>query len=449
MQNTKWQSLFTRFGFDVTEEDMYLNVGAMNKDNIQLLETVLKQVNASFLLSQTELQLFSDTVTVEEWILAQDQHTNGRTEMLHYFEHLPLAKVDVYIAGLVTQFNKLGFATNCSCDGHNKTKPYISFCSRVLARKAAKICESMKLPVTLDQSAGMKFQVIREKLPTFAEKLSEITKEEVKELVQTDSILLPKEEYLSQLETCLNIPGASGNEGEIRNWLSKELHPYIDHISVDGAGNLLAIQKFGPGPTILLNAHLDTVLEIEPNRTVLKNEHIWTSSQGILGADDRAGINVVLSSAKTLTKKQFNGTIKYIFTVKEEIGLLGASAVHESFLWDVDMAFVVDRKNTSDIVISNSYGTPFCSKEHARSLERIAKLEEFGQWKSTPGGSSDTAVWASHGIQSVNLSAGYNFEHTEREQLNVEANYETYKFLMTLIENGRILHRRVQRQQVV
>ncbi len=58
-------------------------------------------------------------------------------------------------------------------------------------------------------------------------------------------------------------------------------------------------------------------------------------------------------------------------------------------------------------------------------------------------------VWASHGIQSVNLSAGYNFEHTEREQLDVEANYETYEFLMILIANARILHQRVIRQRVV
>ena len=122
---------------------------------------------------------------------------------------------------------------------------------------------------------------------------------------------------------------------------------------------------------------------------------------------------MILSIAKTLTKKKFNGTIKYIFTVDEEIGLQGASEVHESFLWDVDMAFVVDRRNTSDIVISDAYGTPFCSKDFARGVERIARLEEFGQWKSTPGRSSDTAIWASHGIQSVNLSACYHFEHAQ------------------------------------
>lgn len=241
---------------------------------------------------------------------------------------------------------------------------------------------------------------------------------------------------------------ASGNEVEIRNWVYKELQPYVDNISVDGAGNLLACRKYGPGPTILLNAHLDTIVEIEPTRTILKNKNSWTSSEGILGADDRAGINVILSTAKTVTKKQFNGTIKYIFTVEEETGLRGASALHESFLWDVDMAFVVDRRNTSDIVISNSSGTRFCSQEFARCIERIAYLEEFGQWKSTHGGSSDTAVWASHGIQSVNLSAGYNFEHTEREQLDIEANYGTYEFLMTLIENARVLHQRVLRQRV-
>lgn len=70
----------------------------------------------------------------------------------------------------------------------------------------------------------------------------------------------------------------------------------------------------------------------------------------------------------------------------------------------------------------NNIKTRFCTKEFARFIEGIAYLEEFGQWKSTPGGSSDTVVWASHGIQSFNLSAGYNFEHTGREQLDVEVN---------------------------
>jgi putative aminopeptidase FrvX len=268
-------------------------------------------------------------------------------------------------------------------------------------------------------------------------------------MIQLDSPFMPKDEYFKQLEMLLNIPGASRNEAAIRKIVREQLTPFVDRISVDNAGNLLAIRKYGPGPTVLLNAHLDTVEEIEPTRSILKDKHIWTSSEGILGADDRAGINVLLSVAKTLTKKQFNGTIKFIFTVEEEIGLRGARALHESFLWDVDMAFVVDRRNTSDIVISRGDTTRFCTTDFARKIERVARLEEFGQWKTTPGGSSDTAIWASHGIQSVNLSAGYDNEHTDMEQLDVEANYETYEFLMALLGNARTLNQRIMHQRVV
>ncbi|WP_019415984.1 M20/M25/M40 family metallo-hydrolase [Paenisporosarcina sp. TG20] len=449
MKNTKWQSLFTGFGFNVKEEEMHFNVGAMNKENIKLLETILKQLNASFMINRTELQIFSSPVTVGEWVQVQEQLTDGRTELLRQYDVLPISQLDIYIAGLVTQFNELGFATKYSCDGHSSSNPIIDFTSKMQARNAHKVCENIHLPAILNWGTGLTFQVTRETLPAFAEKLFNITKEEAQKMIQLDSPFMPKEEYYSQLETLLNIPGASRNEGDIRKIVREHLTPYVDRISVDDAGNLLAIRKYGPGPTVLLNAHLDTVEEINPNRSILKCDQIWTSSEGILGADDRAGINVLLSIAKTLTKKQFNGTIKYIFTVEEEIGLRGARALHESFLWDVDMAFVVDRRNTSDIVISRGDTTRFCSIEFARAVERVARLEEFGQWKTTPGGSSDTAIWASHGIQSVNLSAGYDNEHTDMEQLDVEANYETYEFLMALIRNASRLIQRGVRQRVV
>jgi tripeptide aminopeptidase len=449
MENTQWQSLFTGFGFNVTEEEKHFNVGAMNKDNKKLIGTILENLNVSFLMKATELQIFSSPVTVGEWVQVQEQLTNGRTEMLLKYDVLPISQLDIYIAGLVTQFNELGFATSYSCDGHSSNNPIIDFTSKVQARNAHKVCEYIQLPSTLSRGTGLIFQVKRETLPAFAEKLSNITKEEAQNMIQLDSPFMPKDEYFTQLETLLNIPGASRNEREIRKMVREQLTPFVDRMSVDSAGNLLAIRKYGPGPTVLLNAHLDTVEEIEPTRSILKDKHIWTSSEGILGADDRAGINVLLSVAKTLTKKQFNGTIKFIFTVEEEIGLRGASALHESFLWDVDMAFVVDRRNTSDIVISRGDTTQFCTTEFARSIERIARLEEFGQWKTTPGGSSDTAIWASHGIQSVNLSAGYDNEHTEMEQLDVEANYETYEFLMALIGNARTLNQRIMHQRVV
>jgi len=442
MKNTKWQSLFTQFGFDITEEGSHFNVSRLNTDNMALLDTMLKQLNVSYSLYRTKLHIVSDTVTEVEWIQVQQRLTDGHTEMLVPYDKLPLAKTDLYIAGLVTQFNRLGFTTTYSCDGHNNNRAYLGFPTRVIARNAAKFCECIQLPATLNRNTVISFQTKREDLPAIADKMSTMTKEEAYKLIQSDSLLLPKDEYYAQLETLLNIPGASGNEGRIRKYVREQLLPYVDRMTVDQAGNLLAIKKYGQGPTVLINAHLDTVEEIDSMRTIVKQQHIWTSSEGILGADDRAGINVLLGIAKTLTKKQFNGTIKYIFTVEEEIGLCGARVLDESFLWDIDMAFVVDRRHTSDIVVSRGEAARFCTVSFARAIERVAALEEFSDWKTTPGGSSDTAIWASHGIQSVNLSAGYDFEHTDMEQLDVQANYEAYEFLLTLIENAGYLRQR-------
>lgn len=66
---------------------------------------------------------------------------------------------------------------------------------------------------------------------------------------------------------------------------------------------------------------------------------------------------------------------------------------------------------------------------------------------SCTGGSSDAAVWASHNIQCVNLSVGYLHEHTDFEQLDVEANYNTYIFLNEILVNTKRLLNEIRRMQ--
>ena len=107
----------------------------------------------------------------------------------------------------------------------------------------------------------------------------------------------------------------------------EKLTPYVDFITVDRYGrDLLAEKKYktGHGPTILLNAHLDIMEELEPNRMILKENGIGSSSKGILGADDRTGVAILLHIAEQLNNFAFSVKAKFIFTVKEEIDLLGA-----------------------------------------------------------------------------------------------------------------------------
>lgn len=91
----------------------------------------------------------------------------------------------------------------------------------------------------------------------------------------------------------------------------------------------------------------------------------------------------------------------------------------------------------------------FVSPEFGVTLERIARKSDYGGWKTVASGSSDTIIWAESGIESVNLSAGYQFEHTEAEQLDVKACYGTYKFLRKILNDTQRLQTRERRVRKV
>ena len=181
----------------------------------------------------------------------------------------------------------------------------------------------------------------------------------------------------------------------------------------------------------MLNGHLDVVDEIDVGREILKCGPVWISSTGILGADDRAGIGVILHTLKQLQRMEFRAPVKVkiAFTVEEEIGLCGARAVSAEFLEDVQAAFVVDRKGRGDIV-TGTRGIDFCDELFGAMLALIGNLgDDENRWEPTLGGSSDTRIWAQQGIQSVNLSVGYQYEHTSREELNLDDAFATANLL--------------------
>ncbi|GFZ80943.1 hypothetical protein GCM10010978_22510 [Compostibacillus humi] len=113
---------------------------------------------------------------------------------------------------------------------------------------------------------------------------------EVLSLIQLDwlehGIQYVEEQLLyHEIECLLSISGVSGEEDAVREVVKEKLTRYVDHITEDHYGNLLAEKTYGSGngPTILLNAHLDTVDDIVEGRSIIKEGNIWSSSQGILG----------------------------------------------------------------------------------------------------------------------------------------------------------------------
>lgn len=441
----KWQTLWNGYGFEVEVLGEGFDVSNLTSHNRKLLETLLIEYPVSYAVTGDYLTVESKEITEGSWVNHLEKYMDGRTESSFRPTEIQVDKLDIFISGLVMQLNRLGYVMVYSCDGHELRRPSIDFVTSDVARKAKCLLEHVGVEVRW-QGARLTFMVGREKLPTVAVQLTEITTEQAEKIEQQRDEFLSNVTFESNLETVLNIPGESGNEGIIRSYVLKALKPFVDHIGVDHFGNVLAVKRFGPGPTVLLNAHLDTVERIQSDREILKNGDIWSSSEGILGADDRAGVSVVLAAAQTLGKGLFNGTVKYIFTVEEEIGLCGAREVAKSFLWDVDMAFVIDRRGTNDIVTSRGGVDFFCTSAFGTELERIARRARYTGWATVAGGSSDTYIWARNGIESVNLSAGYQFEHTFDEQLDVAACYGTYLFLIEILMESRRLRSRNVRE---
>lgn len=237
----------------------------------------------------------------------------------------------------------------------------------------------------------------------------------------------------TQLIELLNIYGPSREENAVREYLKPILTEVMDAVYIDRFGNLLAEKEFGAGEgaTILLSAHMDTVTSVQQNRKLIVNGDIIKSNKGPLGADDRAGITIILEVLRNL--KNFNGVVKVAFSRMEEVGCVGATQIDKNFYKDVNLAIVVDRRGSRDIVVGCGY-TPFCDDNVASFIEEAAKATGMSDWKAVDGGISDAVVFAENGINSINLSAGYEFEHTASEYVNVNRMVDTYKLIMKIFE---------------
>ncbi len=143
--------------------------------------------------------------------------------------------------------------------------------------------------------------------------------------------------YLNDIfgELCA-IASPSGSEracaervaGELRA-LGLEVHEDdVGSRAGSDSGNLLArIPARGEAPCILLCAHLDTVPLQAPLEPVVEEGFWENAGEGILGADNKAAVAVLLALARHLRRAGSPVGIELLFTVGEENALAGARAL--------------------------------------------------------------------------------------------------------------------------
>jgi tripeptide aminopeptidase len=138
------------------------------------------------------------------------------------------------------------------------------------------------------------------------------------------------------------IPSPSGSEQAVADWLTAELRAIGLETAADAAGNLLARLDGRSERSVMLCAHMDTVphgdVPIEP----ICEDGQWSNRHdAILGADNKAAVAVIVELLRRATVEGSPVGIEALFTVREEIGLRGATAFDVSVLRS-DLGYVFD-----------------------------------------------------------------------------------------------------------
>ena len=170
--------------------------------------------------------------------------------------------------------------------------------------------------------------------------------------------ILNKRRLIGTFKKLVRMDSLSLREGKVARYLQRELRSIgirsrqAGRVRVGEVGNIVA---FVPGkkfmrPRLLLNAHIDTVSPGKNVKPVEKKGYIRSFGRTILGADNKAGIAAILEILRTIKKKKLNHPpLKIIFTVAEEIGLLGAKALPEKVL-NADYGLVLDGGDINAII---------------------------------------------------------------------------------------------------
>jgi tripeptide aminopeptidase len=132
----------------------------------------------------------------------------------------------------------------------------------------------------------------------------------------------------------VQIDSLSRKEGRIAEKLARDLRELGADIEFDAAGtavggetgNLIAhVPGTADAPALLLCAHMDTVTPGEGVKPVVEGDIIRTDGTTVLGGDDKSGVAIVCECVRVCRERSLrHPPIDVVFTICEEIGLLGA-----------------------------------------------------------------------------------------------------------------------------
>ncbi len=192
-----------------------------------------------------------------------------------------------------------------------------------------------------------------------------------------------------------------------------KLKMFPSDIQKDAYGNYF--YKIGNSRT-MFTSHLDTSCrDYKPVKHIFQKHLIKTNGTTILGADDKAGMTIMLY----MMKNKIPGL--YYFFIGEEVGCVGSglAAKHLAFKADYDRCVSFDRRGT-DSVITHQSSSRCCSDEFGKQLATELNKTGFTYKIDDSGVYTDSAEFTSEIAECTNISVGYYKEHTTEESQDIE-----------------------------
>jgi tripeptide aminopeptidase len=180
----------------------------------------------------------------------------------------------------------------------------------------------------------------------------------------------------NELINLIRISSESRNEKEVAEYIADAFKDISDEIIYDTSKektksntNNLIIKIKGANknaPSILLCSHLDTVVPGNNIKPIKDGDVIRSDGTTILGSDCKSGIAIIIEVIRSLKEHNVShGDIELLFTVCEEIGLLGSKNLDYSLI-ESKMCYVLDTCGVMSII------------NKAPSADRI-KFEIYGK----------------------------------------------------------------------
>jgi hypothetical protein len=200
----------------------------------------------------------------------------------------------------------------------------------------------------------------------------------------------------------------------------KELFPIlfetVSGLQEDEFGNLFI--KIGESD-VMFTSHLDTATSANtPVNHVFDGNIIKTDGKSILGADDKAGVTVMLY----MIKNSIPGL--YYFFLGEEVGCVGSKKVAEvqkkEKIEGINKVISFDRRGTTS-VITYQTGRRCASDAFGQALAgQLNKADDSFEYIIDPTGVlTDSVQFISIYPECTNISVGYQSEHTFSETQNI------------------------------